>query len=219
MTYSPLARWAPIGGLIFVVLLVIGAGLIGDHPEPDAADQEIAEYLADGDKHTMNIIGYYFWAIGGVALLWFLSRLRGILREAEGGRGTLANLGFAAGISFIATLLVGGAPIVAVGAAIEFRDVDPATIDPGFVRVLPQMGYGMVLVGGGFAALVLVLTTSIISLQTGVLPQWLTWLGFAVAVILLFAVIFLPMIALVVWVAALAVVLLMQGEDRVSAGA
>jgi hypothetical protein len=219
MTDSPWTRWAPIGGVLFIVLLVVGVGFIGDHPDPDATAEEITEYLADSDKHTMNIVGYYLWAIAGVCLLWFLSHLRSILRDAEGGRGTLANLGFAAGIVFIACLAVGGAPIAAVAAAIEFRDVAPADIDPGFIRILPQMGYGIILVGGGFAALVLVLTTSIISLQTSVLPQWLTWLGFAVAVILLFAVIFLPMIALLIWVLAVSVTLLMQGERTATAAA
>jgi hypothetical protein len=190
--------------------------LIGDHPDPDASEQEIVDYFGDGGAHTRNIVGYYLWAIAGVALLWFLAHLRSVLRNAEGGNGTLSTLGFAAGIVFIATLVVGGAPIAAVAAAIEFRDA-PVT-DPEFVRVLPQMGYGIVLVGGGFAALVLVLTTSIISLQTGVLPQWLAWLGVAVAVILLFAVIFLPMIALLIWVLAVAIVLLGRREGASAAG-
>jgi hypothetical protein len=214
-----LSRWAPLAGVIFVILLIIGVVLIGDHPDPDAPDSEITDYLGDGGAHTRNIMGYYLWAIAGVSLLWFLSHLRGILRDAEGGRGTLANLGFAAGIVFIACLAVGGAPIAAVAAAIEFRDVDPAGIDPGFIRILPQMGYGIILLGGGFGAFVLVLTSSIVGLQTGVFPQWLNWLGIAVAIILLFAVIFLPMIALLVWVLALSYVLFSQGEQTAAAAA
>jgi len=71
--------------------------------------------------------------------------------------------------------------------------------------------------GGGFAALVLVLTTSIISLRTGVLPQWLAWLGILAAIVLLFAVIFLPMVALLIWVLAVAGVLLTRTEKTATA--
>jgi prepilin signal peptidase PulO-like enzyme (type II secretory pathway) len=69
------------------------------------------------------------------------------------------------------------------------------------------------LLGGGFAALVLVLTASIISLQTGALPQWLAWLGIVAAVVLVFAVIFLPMIALLIWVLAVSIVMLMRRDE------
>jgi len=212
---NQLERWAPLGGIIFVVLMVIGAGLLGDHPDPDAPDQEIADYLGDSGNHTRNIIGAYVWVLAGVGLLWFLTHLRGVLRSAEGGAGTLSNLGFGAGLIFTALLMASSAAIAAVAGAIEFRDAPD--IDPDFVRVLPQMGYAMLLLGGGFTAIVLVLTTSVISLQTGVFPQWLAWLGVLAAIILLFAIIFLPMIALLIWVLAMSVVLLMRTEETATA--
>jgi hypothetical protein len=208
---------APVAAVVFVILLVVGAGLIGDHPDPDAPEQEIADYFGDSGAHTRNIMGYYLWAVAGVTFLWFLSCLRSVLREAEGGNGTLANLGFAAGIVFTACLLVGAAPIAAVAAAIEFRDA--VVTDPEFIRVLPQMGYGIILLGGGFSALVLVLTTSILTFQTGVLPQWLGWLGIVAAIILLFAVIFLPMVALLIWVLATSFALFNRSEQTAAAAA
>lgn len=214
---SLLNRWAPLGGIIFIVLIVIGAGLIGDHPDPDAPEQEITDYLGDGDKHTLNIVGAYLWVLAGIGLLWFLTQLRSILRAAEGGAGTLSNLGFGAGVIFVGLLMASAGAIAAVAGAIEFRDAPD--IDPDFVRIMPQMGYAMLLLGGGFAAIVLVLTTSAISLQTGVFPQWLTWLGFLAAIVLLFAIIFLPMIALLIWVLAVAIVLLMRGEETTTAAA
>jgi len=214
---NQLERWAPLGGIIFVVLMVIGTGLLGDHPDPDAPDQEIADYLGDSGNHTRNIIGAYVWVLAGVGLLWFLTHLRGVLRSAEGGAGTLSNLGFGAGLIFTALLMASSATIAAVAGAVEFRDAPE--IDPDFVRVLPQMGYSMLLLGGGFTAIVLVLTTSVISLQTGVFPQWLAWLGVLAAIVLLFAIIFLPMVALLIWVLAASVVLLMRTEETATAAA
>jgi prepilin signal peptidase PulO-like enzyme (type II secretory pathway) len=77
----------------------------------------------------------------------------------------------------------------------------------------------MTLLGGGFTAIGLVLTTSIISFQTGVLPQWLAWLGVVAAVILLFAIIFLPMVALLIWVLCVSGVLLMRTEGPAATAA
>jgi len=214
---NQLERWAPLGGIIFVVLMVIGVVLLGDHPDPDAPDQEIADYLGDSGNHTRNIIGAYAWVLAGVGFLWFLTHLRGVLRSAEGGAGTLSNLGFGAGLIFTALLMASSAAIAAVAGAVEFRDAPD--IDPDFVRVLPQLGYGMFLFGGGFTAIVLVLTTSVISLQTGVFPQWLAWLGVLAAIVLLFAIIFLPMVALLIWVLAVSAVLIMQGGETARATA
>jgi hypothetical protein len=214
---NQLSRWSPLGGIIFVILLVIGVGLIGDHPDPDASEQEIADYLGDSGAHTRNIIGAYLWVLAGIGFLWFLTGLRGALRAAEGAAGTLSNLGFGAGVVFTALLMAAGPAIAAVAAAIEFRDAPVA--DPDFVRVLPQMGYGILLLGGGFTAIVLLLTTSAITLQTGVFPQWLAWLGIVAAIVLLFAIIFLPMIALLIWVLAVSVVLLMQREETATVSA
>src|SRR5262245_57743115 len=71
---SWLERWAPIAGIAFVVLMVVGSMLIGDVPAPDAPAREIAAYLADGANHTRNIVGLYLWVIGALAFLWFLVR-------------------------------------------------------------------------------------------------------------------------------------------------
>jgi len=217
MNGTQLARWAPLGGIIFVVLMLLGVFLLGDHPDPDAPDQEINDYLSDGGNHTRNIIGAYVWVLAGVGFLWFLTQLRSVLRSAEGGAGTLSNLGFGAGIIFTALLMASAAAISAVAGAVEFRDAPD--IDPDFVRILPQLGYGMFLFGGGFTAIVLVLTTSIVTLQTGVFPPWLAWLGFVAAFALLFAIIFLPMLALLIWVLVVSAVLLGQREEPATVAA
>jgi hypothetical protein len=214
---NQLERWAPLGGIIFVILMVIGTGLLGDHPDPDAPEQEIADYLSDSGNHTRNIIGTYAWVLGGVGFLWFLAHLRGVLRSAEGGTGILSNLGFGAGLIFTTLLMASSAAISAVPSAVEFRDAPD--IDPDFVRILPQLGYGMLLFGGGFTAIILVLTTSIVTLQTGVFPQWLAWLGFVAAFALLFAIIFLPMVAFLIWVLVVSVVLLTQRAEAATVAA
>ena len=113
-----LERWAPLGGIVFVVLMVVGSILVGDVPGPDAPEQEIADYLADSDNHTRNIIGAYLWVVGALAFLWFLTRLRSDLRRAEGGTGALSNLAFGAGVAFTAVWMVSAAAFASVAYAI-----------------------------------------------------------------------------------------------------
>jgi hypothetical protein len=49
----------------------------------EASRQEIADYLSDGSDHTRNIIGAYMWVVGALAFLWFVTRLRSVLRRPK----------------------------------------------------------------------------------------------------------------------------------------
>ena len=212
-----LERWAPLGGIIFVVLMVVGTMFVADVPDPDAPQQQLATYLAYSSNHTRNIMGAYIWVIGALAFLWFVTRLRSVLRGAEGGTGALSNLVFGAGVVFAAAWMVSAAAFAAVAYAVELRG---ATVsDPDFVKVLPQMAWMILLLGAGFAGLLLVLTTSILSLQTGVLPRWLAWLGIVVAIALPFDVIYISIGPFLLWALLASIVLLMRREVTATATA
>jgi hypothetical protein len=212
-----LERWAPLGGIIFVLLMLTGAFFVTDVPDADAPAQEITDYLADSDNHTRNIIGAYMWVLGGLAFLWFLTRLRSVLREAEGGMGSLSNLVFGAGVVFTAVWSASAASAAAVPYSVEFSDAPVS--DPDLVRVLPQMAGLLLLLGGGFATLFLVLVASAVILQTGVLPRWLAWLGILVAIVQLFDVIYGNIAPFLVWALAASIVLLMRREETATAAA
>ena len=177
-----LERWAPVGGIAFVVLMVVGSMLISDVPAPDASAREIAGYLADGGNHTRNIIGAYLWVLGAGAFLWFLVRLRNDIRRAEGGTGSLSTLAFGAGVAFAAVWTVSAAGFAAVPYAIELRDAPIS--DPDLVRVLPALGRLLLLHGGGFTGLLVLLATSVAIFKTGFLPRWLAWIGIVAATVL-----------------------------------
>jgi hypothetical protein len=49
-------------------------------------------------------------------------------------------------------------------------------------------------------ASIVVLSASTAALRTGVLPAWLGWTGLVVAVVMLFAVFFIPILIFVAWV-------------------
>jgi hypothetical protein len=194
--------------------MFVGTFFVTDVPNPDASAQEINGYLTDSANHTRNIIGAYMWVVGALAFLWFLTRLRSVLRAAEGGTGALSNLTFGAGVVYAAVWTVSAVTFAAVAYAVEFG----ATVtDPDLVRVLPQLAWLLLLLGGGFAGLFLVLTASVLIFRTRVFPRWLAWLGIVVAVALVFDVLYVNIVPYLIWVLAAAIVLLMRREETAPA--
>jgi hypothetical protein len=211
------ARWTSLAGIIFVVLMVSGTYLVADVPDADAPRQEIADYLGDSDNHTRNIIGAYVWVVGALLFLCFVARLRSVLRAAEGGTGILSNIVLGAGVIYSTLMIASAVAFGSVAYAIGLRDATVAEVD--LVRVLPQMAWMVLLLGAGFAGIVLVLAACIVSFQTGVLPRWLAWLGVVVAVVLLFDVVYINIVPLLIWVLAASIVLLMRPEETATAPA
>ena len=210
-------RWTALSGIIFVALMLAGASFVTDVPAADASAQEIAGYLADSGNHTRNIVGAYLWVLGGLAFLGFVAGLRAVLRRAEGDPGTLSSLVFGAGVVFTAVWSVSAVALASVAYAVGFSDA-PVT-DPDVVRVLPQMASLLLLLGGGFAGILLLLATSTLIFRTGVLPRWLAWFGILVAIALVFDVTYMNIVPLLAWVVGASIVLLRRQDETATAAA
>jgi Domain of unknown function (DUF4386) len=201
-------RWAPFAGIVFVVLMVVGSMLVGSVPDPNAAEQEVAGYLADDSAQMRTIVGAYLWVIGALAFLWFLTRLRSDLSRAEGGSGALTNLAFGAGVAFAAVWMVSATAFASVANAIKLRDAPVSDAD--LVRVLPPMGRLLLILGGGFSGLLLLVAVAALILQTGFLPRWLGWVGIVAAIVLLFDVVYLTIFPFWTWVFIASVVMIVR---------
>ena len=208
-------RWAALSGIVFVVLMLVGAAFVLDVPKGDASAQEIASYLTDSGNHTRNIIGAYLWVLGGLAFLGFVTGLRSVLRRAEGDPGTLSNLVFGAGVVFTAVWSVSAAAIASVAYAVEFSDARVS--NPDLVTVLPSLGGLLLLLGGGFAGILLLAATSILIFRTGVLPHWLAWLGIVVAIATVFDVTYMNILPVVGWVLVASIAMLRRREEIATA--
>ena len=124
--------------------MISGTYFVADVPDPLRLDA-IAAYLVDGGNHMRNLIGAYVWVLGALAFLWFLTRLRSVLRGAEGGMGTLSNLAFGAGVIYSALMMASAVAFAAVAYAVALRGAPVSDTD--FVRVLPQMAWMLLLLG------------------------------------------------------------------------
>jgi uncharacterized membrane protein SirB2 len=210
-------RWAALSGIVFVVLMLTGAFFVTDVPEADASAQEIAAYLDDSGNHTRNLIGAYIWVLGGLAFLGFLAGLRAVLRRAEGDPGTLSSLVFGAGVVFTAVWSVSAAALATVAYSVEFADAPVSDAD--LVRVLPQLGSLLLLLGGGFAGILLLVATSILVFRTRVFPRWFAWLGILAAIVLVVDVAYMNILPLVALVGVASIALLMRQDETATAAA
>jgi hypothetical protein len=193
-------RWSALAGVLFVVFLVVGIAMSGDTGDtPD----KIQSYYAESGNRAKEIAAFFLITGAGLAFLAFLGTLRELLVRAEGGPGTLSALVFGPGIAFVALLVTGNAISRAPAAVAE---QDQFTLDANTAEMLDAAGY-LTIVGGIMLASVLVLAASTAALRTGALPAWLGWAGLIVAVAMLFAIFFFPILAFLAWVLAVSLVL------------
>jgi len=198
MNGSSWARWSPLSGIVFVAAYILGMVLT---KAPDSSDpaETIAAYYPDHKGHRVQMIIAAYVLIGAALLfLWFVSGLRSRLRAAEGGTGTLSALAFAAGILFVGLLSVGALALAAPPSSMSFGQ---SSVSPGadVVVTVQSLGWEAILIGGMLAAAVMIFTTSILTLRTHLLPAWTAWVGFLAAIALLFAAVWIPQIALLIW--------------------
>lgn len=214
MADGNLVRLGGISGLLAVVVMV-PAYLVG-YPDAPGSPLEAQSYFGGG-------LGTFVFSNGILPLfhifffILFLGVLYGVLRsagnEARGLGAGLPAAALAGGIVF-ATLSAAGFTVEILYPAVlqRFGDIQP---DAAIVLVsltLSAWLYHFCQIGTS----AMVLSTSLVALETSILPGWLTLAGFVVVLLTLLH-FFLPLLAALVglaWVAAVAVVMLTAGTQR-----
>jgi hypothetical protein len=167
-------RYAAAAGIASVVLTVVSAFLPGAPPAPDDPLPDIKAYYAD--HRTALLLAAYLGGLGVALSLWFIAALRGVLRRAEGGEGTLALAMFAGGLVVNALALLGAI----VTATLAFN----ANRDDGTLRLAVDLG-NMVFALLYFPWALFTAAASAVMLRTAVFPRPLGWAGLVVSVVML----------------------------------
>ena len=198
-------RWAPLSGVVYVVLSVAGFTIgVSGSPDTGAPDREFLSYYADSGNRTKEIVAFFLFVVAGLFLLCFVGSLRDRLRSVESEPRGLSALAFGAGVASAALFAVA----VALGSAMSFaiEDSDQFVVDPNLARLFGNTSY-LLIVASTMVASLLVAPTSMLVLRTAVLPRWLGWVGIVVAIALLVAVLFIPIFLLWAWVLVVGVIL------------
>ncbi len=171
-------RYGALGGVWFVVLVVIGGIAAGAPPSRTDPAADIAKHYAD---HADGLqLGAFLGALGIIGLVWWFGTLWRAMTNAEAGTPRVAV------IALIGLVLSG------IGATLSF------TIDAGAAAAIDVLGEGSAVffqisnISFGFSAMGdVVLATAVggLILRTGFLPKWVGYLSYGVVILSLGAMI------------------------------
>ena len=173
-------RLAPLSGIAFVVLLILGFAVFGgDTPDIDDSGSKIVDYYSDhqGAQITTGILV----GLSTIFLAVFVASLRDYLRSTGDGEdfwptlvlvgGIVSVAGFLVGVGIHFALIDGGDKNISPDAMVALNAIDN---DDFFAFALPL---GIMMLGA----------TGAILKAGGALPRWLGW-----AALVLFIVQFTP---------------------------
>ena len=162
------AWMAPLTGLVFIVLIIVGFIVTGEPPDANDDVQDIVNFYID-EKNSIEA-GVFILAFGTVFFIFFANYLRVLFRES-----TLS-----------ATILVGAA-IFAVGGGIDgtilVATAEAADdIEPTSVQTLQAL-WDNDFVPFAIGITVFLVSVGLCILRTAVLPKWLGWIVLVLALV------------------------------------
>ena len=193
-----IARWASLGGILYVVLFVIGVIVMFDgEPDGDASPAKVIAYYSKASHRDKISIGWIIAGLGIFAFLWFLSSLRRAVRRWEGDDGFLTALTTIGGAIY-ATLAF-AAIAINVGIRTMSDDTYHHTVFPGLIHAADDASYVLHATGGAGAS-AMIIAASLAALRAAVVPKWAGWLGVAAGILGLASIFFFPQAAIALWI-------------------
>ncbi len=202
-----LERFAPLTGVVFVVLIVVAILVGGETPDVDDSQESIVKFWTEDDDAQMvsNVIGA--WSL--VFFMWFAATLRGVLRAAEEGPSRLASLSLA-GATIAATGLLS---VLSFGwaAASTAGDV-PGEVTHTLSVLTNEFFFPM---AAGYA--LFLLAAGMVAVRSAALPAGLGWAAIVIGVLCLTPIGFLALLAGILWVLVASVMLYLRAPRAAAA--
>ncbi len=195
---------AAVAGILFSVLLMAIILLLRISIPTDPLDA--GAWLAASSGRValaLNLVPF-----AGVSFLWFI----GVLRDRLGMREDrfFATVFFGSGLLFLATLFAAAAVIGAI--LLVFAAEPNAMLNSTTLHIARALAYNLTNVYAIKMAGVFMISTSTVTIYTGMAPRWMALLGFALALTLLAASYYLTwsVVVLPLWVLLISVHILVD---------
>jgi hypothetical protein len=204
-----LVRWAPLGGVAFVVLFVIGTILLfSGAPSGDDPPAKYTAWFADsGHRHRIDV-GWILIGLGVFFLFWFIASLRRAVSGVDVD-------GFLTSIVTIGGTIYSALALTAVALNQAIRTMNDDTFQH---RIFPELIHaaddaGWVIHASGAAGMAaMIIATAVAFMSRGVWPRWAGWGSVAVGILSLASVAFFPQFLWLLWILIVSVVLFLRPE-------
>jgi hypothetical protein len=193
---------APLTGVAFIAVLIIGFLVVGEPPDVKDPPQKIIDHYVD-NKDSVQI-GVLLQMVAAALLLFFVGYLRKVLRAAPGEGGMLPAVALA------------GATVMATGAAIDgtisfvlaesVDDIQPAAVQA--LQAIWDNDWPPIALG----ASVLLLASGLSIALYGSLPRWLGWVAVVLGVVGLTPIGFAAFLGGAVWILIVSVLLTLRAR-------
>ena len=210
---SGLERWAPLGGIVYVVLFIVGL-IVAESGQPagDAAPAKVIAYYSKGSHRDKITLGWLIVLVGLFFFIWFLGALGQAIRRLSGD-GLLAKVTTVGGAIYGALAAAGLSLETAIKTVSD--DTYQHQVYPDLIHAASDAGY-VIHSGGGVGAAAMMVGTGLAVLRARSLPAWLGWLGVLAGISAIFSIFFIPWIVIGVWLI-LASILLFVSAGRQTA--
>lgn len=196
-------RSGAIAGIVFSVLFIISLVII--RLTIPANPQDAGSWLSAGWKKVSMALNLLPFA--GIAFLWFIGVLRDRLGEFEDRFFATVFLG--SGLLFLAMIFAAAA--VSSGTLMAYNTAPVRLMETGIYTFSRTVVYQFLNVYALKMAGVFMISTCTLSVRTGgIFPQWIAFLGYGLALLLLISIGFFVWISLVfpMWVMLISVYIL-----------
>ena len=169
-------RSAAIAGIIFAVLLLAGLTMI----RIALSESSLQVLQSNAQRQSLIRLSLQLVPFAGIAFLWFIGVIREQLGDVEDRLFSTVFLG--SGLLFLAMLFVGAVTSTSLLALLTGPDPDAELF--AFGRSTTQT---LISVYAMRMAAVFTISVSTLGIRTAGLPRWVSFLGYLVALTLLFA--------------------------------
>lgn len=186
---SQTKRYSALLGVVFAALMLVALNL--DNTPSSKHPNQWASYFSSHSNQVRTVVISYLWVLAGIALVGFLL----VLRDRMQGRMTgftLITGAIAAGGFCITGGLYG-----TVGGTVLFGD-SPTPIGQ-VAEFVASTAYPVLLVASMLPLAACLISLGVTVVQERSLPVWMGWFTGVMGVILLVSVLFIPLLAAVLF--------------------
>jgi hypothetical protein len=198
---SSVRRWEPYAGLAYVVFFLASV-IVSNPPADNASDGKwIANYTGQSEQFRHLATGFLL-LLAGLALMTFLVALWRRIAAADPAE-LPSRLPVAAAATAAALMGAGGMVMGYISGGEIFGHYPLPGVD--LLRMSNDLGFALAGIAGAWSAAVAVATLSVQGHAAGVFGGRMRAAGIVTALVLILSPLFIPIVALLAWVLAAAV--------------